>query len=85
MPKGGKLVANTNKPNQIHTVHRPNGWANIKPGAARPAKVFDTKAEAQAAGRKTAINQHAEHIVHNKDGKISEHNSYGNDPFPPKG
>lgn len=78
-------MAGANKPNQVHTVHRPDGWANIKPGATRPAKVFDTKAEAQSAGRKTAINQNAEHIIHNKDGKIGEHNSYGNDPFPPRG
>lgn len=85
MPKEGKLMAITNKPNQVHTVHRPGGWANIKPGASRPQKVFDTKAEAQAAGRKTAINQQAEHIIHNMDGKISGHNSYGNDPFPPRG
>lgn len=68
-------MANTNKPNQVHTVHRPGGWANI----------FDTKTEAQSAGRKTAINQHAEHIIHNMDGKIGEHNSYGKDPFPPRG
>ena len=43
------------------------------------------KAAAQAAGRKTAINQNAEHIIHNKDGKIGSRNSYGNDPHPPKG
>ena len=25
-----------------------------------------------------------EHVIHNKDGKISDKDSYGNDPFPPK-
>ena len=40
--------------------------------------------ESQAAGRKTAISQKAEHIIHNKNGKIGARNSYGNDPHPPK-
>ncbi len=25
-----------------------------------------------------------EHVIHNKDGKISDKDSYGNDPFPPR-
>ena len=49
------------------------------------AKVYPTKAQAQAAGRKTAINQKLEHIIHNFNGKIGSHNSYGNDPHPPEG
>lgn len=70
---------------QIHTVHRPNGWGNIKAGASKVSKIYATKPPAQAAGRKTAINQKAEHIIHNTDGKIGSRNSYGNDPYPPKG
>lgn len=73
------------KSKQIHTVPRPGGWGNKSSGALRVAKVYPTKAEAQAAGRKTAISQNAEHIIHNKDGKIGSRNSYGNDPHPPKG
>jgi len=52
--------------------------------ASRPAKVYDTKAQAQAAGRQTAINNKAEHIVHNHNGQIASRNSYGGDPYPPK-
>jgi hypothetical protein len=73
------------KSNQIHTVHRPNGWGNIKAGGSRPAKIYPTKADAQTAGRQTAINQQAEHIIHNLDGKISAKNSYGDDPRDVKG
>jgi hypothetical protein len=47
--------------------------------------VYKTKAAAQAAGRKTAISQKAEHVIHNMNGRIGERNSYGNDPHPPKG
>lgn len=73
------------KPNQIHTVRRPGGWGNLSAGASKVPKIYATKAEAQSAGRKTAINQHAEHIIHNENGKIGSRNSYGKDPFPPKG
>lgn len=27
---------------------------------------------------------HTEHVIHNSNGRISEKNSYGNDPCPPK-
>lgn len=73
------------KTNQIHTVSRPGGWGNLKAGASKVSKIYDTKAQAQAAGRKTSISQKAEHIIHNADGKIGSRNSYGNDPHPPKG
>ncbi|MFT9818182.1 four helix bundle protein [Lysinibacillus sp. NPDC056185] len=32
-----------------------------------------------------AINQKSELLVHNKQGRIREKNSYGNDPYPPRG
>lgn len=70
---------------QIHTVKRGSGWGNLKAGATRVSKVYKTKATAQAAGRKTAISQKAEHVIHNMNGRIGERNSYGNDPHPPKG
>lgn len=70
---------------QIHTVPRPGGWGNKSAGASRVAKVYPTKTAAQAAGRQTAINQKAEHIIHNLDGKIGQRNSYGNDSHPPRG
>lgn len=73
------------KNKQIHTVPRPGGWGNKSSGASRVAKVYPTKAEAQTAGRKTAISQKAEHIIHNKNGQIGIRNSYGKDPHPPKG
>ena len=70
---------------QIHTVKRGSGWGNLKAGATRVSKVYKTKATAQAAGRKTAISQKAEHVIHNMNGRIGERNSYGYDPHPPKG
>lgn len=73
-----------NKP-PVHTVPHGDGWANRRAGAERVSKTFDTKAQAQAAGRVTAKREKVEHKIHKKDGSIGDRNSYGNDPYPPKG
>lgn len=72
---------------QVHTTYNKvaGNWRNISNGASRPAKVFQTKTEAQVAGRTQAITNKAEHVVHNQNGQIASRNSYGNDPHPPKG
>ena len=68
------------KSKQIHTVHRPGGWGNKSSGASKVAKLYPTKIQAQTAGRKTAIDQKAEHVIHKLNGRIGEKNSYGRDP-----
>nr|WP_317049978.1 DUF2188 domain-containing protein [Clostridium neonatale] len=35
--------------------------------------------------REIAQNQKSEVIVHGRNGRIRQKNSYGNDPFPPRG
>lgn len=73
------------KNNQIHTVQNPKGgWDNKRPGAKRASSHHDTKAEAEKRGNVIAKNQQLEHVVHNKDGKISNPDSHGRDPNPPK-
>ena len=69
----------------VHTVPMGNEWTNQRAGSTRAGKKYDTKAEAQAAGRKTAMRDKVEHLIHKKDGTIGERNSYGNDPNSPKG
>lgn len=69
----------------VHTVPHKDGWANRREGASRVSKTFDTKAAAQSAGRDTAKRESTEHLIHKKDGSIGGRNSYGNDPYPPKG
>lgn len=61
------------------------GWKNQVPGTSRASSVHATKAEAQARGRDMAKRRGLEHQIHRKDGTIGEKNSYGNDPYPPKG
>ena len=60
-------------------------WKNKVEGSRRAANTHDTKAAAQAAGRTMAERRKVEHIIKNKDGQIGQRNSYGNDPYPPKG
>ena len=65
----------------------PNGgkWAVRRAGAERASGVYSTQKEAIAKGKELAKNQGTELYVHGEDGRIREKNSYGKDPFPPKG
>jgi hypothetical protein len=69
----------------VHTVPHGDGWANRREGATRVSNTAPTKAEAQAKGREMARDAKTEHLIHNKNGEIGERNSYGSDPYPPKG
>ena len=64
----------------VWTIPHEGGWPNKREGAKRVSRRFKTKAEAQAAGRKTAMRDKVEHLVQTGDGKVGERNSYGNDP-----
>ena len=60
------------------------GWDVKRNGAERSSGHFETKQEAVDQGRKISQNQGAEFIIHNRDGKISQSDSHGNDPCPPR-
>lgn len=68
-----------------HIVPHADGWAVRGEGNQRATSVHDTQQQAIEAGRQTAINQGSELLVHGRNGQIRERNSYGKDPFPPKG
>lgn len=68
-----------------HVVPGPKGWSVRKAGASRASGTFATQKEAIASARKIAKKQKAELYIHGRDGRIRERNTYGNDPFPPKG
>lgn len=69
----------------VHIVKRDDGWAVEKVGNQKASFICDTKKEAILKGSACAKSERAELVVHNMDGKISWRNSYGNDPFPPRG
>ncbi len=68
-----------------HVVPHPAGWAVKGAGNERATSVHATQYEAYDAGRAIAINNRSELFIHDRKGRIRERNSYGNDPFPPKG
>lgn len=71
--------------NQHVTRHPNGGWQVKGAGNSRATIRTETQAQAIEKGRTIAKNQGSELCVHGRDGKIREKNSYGNDPFPPKG
>lgn len=69
----------------VHVVKHPEGWAAKREGADRASKVAQTQQEAIDAARRITQREHGELVIHGRDGKIREKDSYGNDKFPPKG
>lgn len=69
----------------IHTLYRDGSWLNVVEGGDRASSRHATKEQAVARGRELARNQRTEHVVHNMDGTIAYRNSYGGDPYPPRG
>lgn len=72
-------------PANVETYREDDRWKNRILGNKRASNTFDTKAEAQAKGREMVQKLRSEHIIKKRDGTIGERNSYGNDPYPPKG
>jgi hypothetical protein len=60
----------------VHTSPAPdgNGWTNSD------GSTFRTQKDAINAGRDLARRLGTEHLIHGRDGRIRERNSYGNDP-----
>lgn len=71
--------------NQHVVPNQSKGWRVIGEGNTKATKVTKTQAEAIRVARDIAKKQESELIIHGKDNKIREKNSYGNDPYPPPG
>jgi hypothetical protein len=68
----------------IHVVPHSKGWATKKEGADRAGVVTDTQTKAIERAREQAIRERVEVVIHRKDGRIRDSDSYGNDPNPPR-
>jgi len=71
--------------NQHVTPHPAGGWQVKGAGNTRATVRTATQKEAAAIARIIAQNQHSERVIHGENGRIRAKDSYGNDPFPPKG
>lgn len=68
-----------------HVVPHAEGWAVRGEGNERVTSVHDTQREAIERGREIAQNQRSELLIHGENGQIRARDSYGRDPYPPKG
>lgn len=72
-------------PDSHHVVPNPDGGWDVKRGGGeRATGHFDTKREAIDRAREVSRNQGTELRIHNRDGRISQSDSHGHDPNPPK-
>ena len=60
-------------------------WGVRGEGNGRITSIHDTQRDAIDRARGIAVNQQSELLIQGRDGQIRERNSYGDDPFPPKG
>lgn len=68
----------------VHVVPRPTGWGVKVEGNKKASSIEPTKAKAVDVARDRAKADKVEVVIHNKNGRISDSDSYGNDPHPPK-
>lgn len=69
---------------KTHHVVPDGGWNVKRGGAERSSGNFDNKQDAIDRAREISRNQGTELRIHNRDGRISQSDSHGHDPNPPK-
>ena len=69
----------------VHVVPSDRGWRVEVEGSARARSTHTTQAEAAKAAREIARKNESELLIHGRDGKIRDRNTYGSDPRRTKG
>lgn len=67
-----------------HIVPKKNEWAVIGEGNKKATIIVKTQKGAIQIAKEIAMNQESETVIHGRDGKIRDKDSYGEDPCPPK-
>ncbi|RPI16330.1 MAG: DUF2188 domain-containing protein [Ignavibacteriae bacterium] len=67
-----------------HIVPLGNGWGVKSEGSSKFTIITSTKNQAISAGKLLAKSQKSELVIHGKDGKIMDKDSYSKDKCPPK-
>jgi hypothetical protein len=70
----------------IHVTHRKEEkkWAVKGEGDKKASGLYSTQGEAIDAGREIARNNKSELVIHDRQNKIRDKDSYGHDPNPPR-
>ena len=69
--------------NQHVVPNKDGGWSVKGEGNSKSTSNTETKQEAIDIAREIAKNQQSELVIHGKDGRIQDKDSYGSDPVPP--
>lgn len=67
-----------------HVVKNGKKWAVKGAGNSKATQNFDNQKEAIERAKEIAKRQRSEVVIHGRNGKIRDKDSYGNDPNPPK-
>jgi hypothetical protein len=67
-----------------HVVPHPDGWAVKGEKNERASSVHRTQEQAIHDAQRIAKNQRGEVVIHGRNGKIRDSDSYGGDPCPPR-
>lgn len=68
----------------IHVIKNNDVWQVKREDSQRASKNFDTQREAIQYAIPNAKKSHVEVVIHGRDGKIRDKDSYGNDSIPPR-
>ena len=68
-----------------HVVSVGDRWVVKEEGAAEPFAVFKTQNEAWEKAKSIARKERSEALLHGRDGRVRERNTYGHDPVRHKG
>jgi len=68
----------------VHVVKSGNRWAVKEEGKKQPVSRHKNQELARQSAVPLAKEKKSEVVIHGRDGKIRDKDSYGNDPNPPK-
>lgn len=69
----------------IHVVPTDDGWATIRDNGSRHRDAAPRQQDVIDVARDRARREGVELYIHGRDGQIRARDSYGNDPYPPRG
>jgi hypothetical protein len=67
-----------------HVIPHNGKWVVKGAGNQRATRIVVSQKEALKIARRIARNQGVDVVIHGRDGRIRDKDSYGRDPFPPR-
>ena len=68
----------------IHTIHSDGAWINEVEGSGPIGRRYDSRQDAVPAGRRHAMAERTDHLIHDLDGTVAEQNSYATGSASPR-